>query len=186
MLNNQHNADQLVIDAVTDVESFAQLYRAYYSRIYRFCLHRVYRNEEAEDLTAAVFLTVAKKIKMFKGNTEVDFSRWIYKIAANKANTHIAKTIRQKKLLNIHTSTLANQPKESQNEFPIDWTTLYAHILRLNQLQQTIITLRFFENMTHEQIAAIVGKKPMTVRVTLHRTLKELKDKINHPDRGVI
>ncbi len=56
-----------------------------------------------------------------------------------------------------------------------DWPTLYQAILKLKPKHQTIITLRFFENLEFEQIAKIIKARPATVRVTMHRTLKKLR-----------
>ena len=57
-----------------------------------------------------------------------------------------------------------------------DWLALYAAISKLKLKHQTIIILRFFENLEFEQIAKIIKAKPSTVRVRLHRILGKLRD----------
>ena len=168
------NENDLVIRARTDAEALGRLYDAYYDSIYRFCLCRVFNTETAEDITSSVFLAVARSISNFRGRTESDFRNWLYRIAANHANACIRKKSRRKQLLaqaalSMRTSNTncADQP---------DWPTLYQAILKLKPKHQTIIILRFFENLEFEQIAKIINARPATVRVTLHRILKKLRN----------
>ena len=58
----------------------------------------------------------------------------------------------------------------------LDWPTLYAAIVRLKPEHQTMVTLRFFEDMDYDEIARIVDAKPGTVRVALHRILHRLRE----------
>jgi RNA polymerase sigma factor (sigma-70 family) len=58
----------------------------------------------------------------------------------------------------------------------LDWPTLYAAIRQLKPEHQTILTLRFFENMDYDDIAKVVDARPATIRVTLHRILRRLQE----------
>jgi len=90
--------DDLVLKARTQADALGRLYELYYERIFRFCVHRLFDKETAEDVTSAVFLEVARKIRSFKGRTGQDFANWLYAIAANQANAHIRKTSRRRRL----------------------------------------------------------------------------------------
>jgi RNA polymerase sigma-70 factor (ECF subfamily) len=169
--------DDLVLEARTQAEALSRLYELYYDRIFRFCVHRLFNKEIAEDVTSTVFLEVARGIRTFKGRTEADFQNWLYAIAANQANAYIRKSSRRKKLLkeaagSITASTAGGTDKSSGP----DWPQLYTAILKLKPQHQTIVTLRFFENLKYEQIAQILNVKEATVRVTLHRILNELRN----------
>jgi RNA polymerase sigma-70 factor (ECF subfamily) len=168
--------DDLVVRARRDADALGRLYDAYYDSIYRFCLCRVSNKETAEDITSTVFLAVARGISGFQGRTESDFRNWLYHIAANHANSYIRKTTRRKELLTeaarlmrIKRATVTDDPPE------LDWPMLCAAILTLKPKHQTIIILRFFENMEFEEIAKIVKARPVAVRVALHRALKRLR-----------
>jgi RNA polymerase sigma-70 factor (ECF subfamily) len=58
----------------------------------------------------------------------------------------------------------------------LDWPKLYMAIQKLKPQHQTIVTLRFFENLQYEQIAQILNIKEATLRVRLHRILNELRN----------
>lgn len=173
----QTNNDDLVSRARTDAQALGRLYDLYYDQIFLFCLCRLFSREAAEDITSVVFLTVARSIAGFKGQTEADFRNWLYRIAANHTNSHIRKTSRRKQLFEeaVRTMRIRNINRADRSvEF--DWPALYAAISKLKLRHQTIIILRFFENLEFEQIAKIVKARPSTVRVRLHRILGKLRD----------
>jgi RNA polymerase sigma-70 factor (ECF subfamily) len=157
-----------------DADALGQLYDLYYERIYQFCVHRLFNREIAEDVTSTIFLQVARQIRGFAGRTEKDFRNWLYAIAANNAKAYIRKTSRRKQLLAEAASSVANSDTNCAAE--LDWPRLYAAILKLKPKHQTIITLRFFENMEFEQIGKIINARQATVRVMLHRILKRLRN----------
>jgi len=168
--------DDLVSRARTEADALGRLYELYYGQIFRFCVHRLFYREAAEDVTSAVFLTVAGKMRTFTGRTEADFRNWLYRITVNKANAYIRKTSRRKQLLTEAAAPMIAASADSTNESAeMDWPRLYRAILKLKPKHQTIITLRFFENLEFEQIAKIINAREATVRVTLHRILKKLR-----------
>ena len=167
--------DDLVLRARTQAEALGRLYEMYYERILGFCVYRLFNKEIAEDVTSAVFLEVARSIGVFRGRTVKDFQSWLYAIAANQANAYIRKTTRRKKLLEEAAGSMMAFAAGGTNNSP-DWPKLYTAILKLKPQHQTIVTLRFFENLQYEQIAQIVDVKEATLRVRLHRILNELRN----------
>ena len=171
--------NDLVLKAKTQAAALGRLYELYYERIFRFCVHRLFNKEIAEDVTSAVFLQVARGIRGFKGRSEQDFRNWLYAIAANQANAYIRKTSRRKKLLAEAAGSMRPAAAGSADtSLDPDWPRLYAAILKLKPQHQTIVTLRFFENFSYQQIAQILDVKEATVRVTLHRILNQLRNQL--------
>ncbi len=171
--------NDLVLRAKTQAEALGRLYEMYYERIFRFCVYRLFNKEIAEDVTSAVFLHVARGIRSFKGRSEQDFRNWLYAIAANQANAYIRKTSRRKKLLAEASGSIRPAAAGSADMlFEPDWPRLYAAILKLKPQHQTIVTLRFFENFSYEQIEQILNVKEATLRVTLHRILNQLRKQL--------
>jgi RNA polymerase sigma-70 factor (ECF subfamily) len=169
--------DDWVVLAKTQAGALGQLYELYYDRIFRFCVHRLFNRTTAEDVTSSVFLTVARTMRDFKGRTEQDFRSWIYTIAANQANAYIRKTVRRKRLMNNVPDRDEEDPGGATGEWSrLDWPMLYAAIQELKPEHQTILTLRFFENMDYDEIGRVMDARPATIRVTLHRTLRRLQE----------
>jgi len=168
--------DDLVLEARTQANALGRLYELYYERIFRFCVHRLFNKEIAEDVTSTVFLEVARGIRTFKGRTVQDFRNWLYAIAANQANAYIRKTSRRKELLKEAADLMTAADGSTDKSSEQDWPRLYEAILKLKPQHQTIVTLRFFENLKYGQLAKILNVKEATVRVTLHRILNELRN----------
>ncbi|MBN2457271.1 MAG: hypothetical protein JXB29_12165 [Sedimentisphaerales bacterium] len=58
----QTDSDSLILRARTDADALGELYELYYERIFRFCVHRLFDREIAEDLTSSIFLAVARQV----------------------------------------------------------------------------------------------------------------------------
>ena len=174
----QTSYDDLVELAKTQAAALGRLYELYYDRIFRFCVHRLFNRATAEDVTSTVFLTVARMMRDFKGRTEQDFRAWVYTIAANQANAYIRKTSRRRRLMGTITAHWREDDQDSSEWSSLDWPTLYAAIQRLKPEHQTILTLRFFENLDYDEIGRVVEARPATVRVILHRVLRRLQEEL--------
>ena len=175
--------DDLVLNARTQADALGRLYEMHYERILGFCVYRLFNKEIAEDVTSAVFLEVARSIRLFRGRTVKDFQSWLYAISANQANAYIRKTSRRKKLLEEAAGSMTAFADQGTNNSP-DWPVLYTAILKLKPQHQTIVTLRFFENLQYEQIAQILDVKEATLRVRLHRILNELRNHLQSLNDG--
>ncbi len=175
--------DDLVLNARMQADALGRLYEMYYERILGFCVYRLFNKEIAEDVTSAVFLEVARSIRLFRGRTVKDFQSWLYAIAANQANAYIRKTTRRKKLLEEAAGSMTASAVQGTDNSP-KWPQLYMAILKLKPQHQTIVTLRFFENLHYEQIAQILDVKEATLRVRLHRILNELRNNLQTVNDG--
>ena len=173
------NGDDLVRRARRDAQSLGQLYDRHYAGVFRYCVHRLFVREAAEDVTSQVFLHVAEQIRSFSGSTEADFRNWLYAIAGNQANAYLRKRARRKALL----EAAARQGRiavKAGSDCPgeLDWPKLYEAIAALSPREQTIVTLRSFEGWPFEQIAAALEIKPVTARVAFSRALKKLRARL--------
>jgi len=187
--NDSNAADEarLIAQARSDPDAFIQLYRRHYDAIFRYCAHRLFERQAAEDATSQVFLKAVEHFGRFKGDA-VQFRNWLYRIAVNVANDHLRKAARRQRLLdrasrehNIRIVGGASAPESSNDKFAM----LREAVLSLKPRYQTIITLRFFENMKSTEIAKLLGRSAGTVRSQLARALEELRKRLNHPNGGV-
>lgn len=182
--------DILVNRAAVDGTAFALLYDIYYERIFSYCVSRLRLRQIAQDFTSAAFLAAVQTIPKFGGKTRIEFSNWLYAIATAKINSYLSKK---------HTveGLMATEGEIRQDK--ITWPALHNIILRLRPEEQTVIALRFFENLNIDRIAEITGLKPKGVRfriagalenIKLFDTEKQLEDAVkkldidNAPDAG--
>ncbi len=164
---------QLIARARDDSTAFVQLYRSHYDVIFRYCAHRLFERAKAEDVTSEVFLKVVENIQGFKGN-EQQFRCWLYRIATNAVNNHLRKTNRRNRLLKVAREQ-TNSRVAYCEELAEKLTVLREAVFTLKPRYQTIITLRFFENLKLTEIAEVLGSSPGTIRSQLTRSLAKLR-----------
>ena len=91
--------DKLVTAAGKDRGALGRLYELYHDPIYRYCRHRLFTREAAEDVVSAVFLSVAEGISDFRGTTHGKFRCWLYSIATKKVAQYVRTSSRRRRLL---------------------------------------------------------------------------------------
>jgi RNA polymerase sigma factor (sigma-70 family) len=173
----------LVIQARSDREAFVQLYHRHYDAIFRYCVHRLFDRAVAEDVTSEVFLKMIENFNGFRG-TEAQFRNWLYRIATNAVNNHLRKTNRRKVLLKTACEQASDHTDDCE-ESSRKLVLLRQAMLALKPRYQTIITLRFFENLKLTEIAEVLSSSPGTVRSQLARALAILRSKIAFPPQEI-
>ncbi|MCK4753076.1 MAG: RNA polymerase sigma factor [Planctomycetes bacterium] len=174
--NSDNSVDGcLIAEARRDPTAFAKLYRRHYDAVFRYCMHRLFERQSAEDVTSVAFLKVVENFGRFKGS-ERQFRNWLYKIATNAVNNHLRKAVRRKVLLK-HVSEQAGY--DSHSDVPAEKLAILRRaIFTLKPRYQTIITLRFFEDLKSTEIAEVLGSSDGTVRSQLARALAKLRKEI--------
>jgi len=163
----------LIARARDDSSAFVQLYRSHYDAVFRYCVHRLFERHMAEDITSEVFLKVVENIRGFKGD-EKQFRCWLYRIATNAVNNHLRKAARRTRLLKVAREQ-ANSQVIDCGESAEKLKLLREALFTLRPRYQTIITLRFFENLKLIEIAEVLSSSPGTVRSQLTRALARLR-----------
>jgi len=171
----------LIEKACRDPEAFAQLYLAHYDSVFGYCVRRLFDGHAAEEVTSTVFFKVMHHLGSFDGGA-TDFRSWLLRIATNAVNDYLRDAKRRTALMQ---KAVINTRVESVfvidcNEERLERKALLKEaMLSLKPNYQTVITLRFFENMKLTEIAACLGKKPSTVRSWLSRATAKLRKKLD-------
>ncbi len=185
MTDDQPESDEvsgLVQAAKSNRQAFGQLFNRFYSHIFAYCSRRLLLSAVAEDVTSEVFLKVAGQIAKFPGTTAEDFRRWLFRIATNEINAHLRQTIRRRELLEA--AVELGQVDASacivllDDDSPVDWEEVYRAIGQLSETEQSIISLRFFGGLRHDQIAEVLNLSSTSIRKTLSRSLAKLRERI--------
>ncbi|MHC4204474.1 MAG: RNA polymerase sigma factor [Planctomycetota bacterium] len=166
----------LVIQARSDRAAFVRLYRRHYDATFRYCARRLFDRTAAEDVTSEVFLKMVENFHRFRG-TDAQFRNWLYKIATNAVNNHLRRTSRRNRLLRTAREQRNSRVTDCE-ESPERLALLKQAMLSLKPRYQTIITLRFFENLKMTEIAEVLGSSPGTVRSQMARALAKLRIRI--------
>lgn len=167
-----------------DPDAFAELYDLYVRRIYRFVFFKVSGHEEAEDLTSDVFLKVWNYIAEKK---EVkSFSGLLYRIARNCIIDLYRQKYAQSTPILISDLPEGVDIAEPSDLGEVIGTKVEAQkivstIKKLKREYQEILTFKYVDELSIDEISEIVGKGKIAVRVTLHRALNKLKKLLAGP-----
>ena len=169
------NERQLVLQAQDgNSEAFGQLYDAYMERIYRFVYFRVEDQQTAEDITSQVFLKAWSNLDRFSFN-RTPYLAWLYTIAHNAVIDHY----RTRKVTTALDDVQLSQPDHSEAvENDIDLTaemhSVKTALQALTDDQQKVLTLKFIEGMSNNEIARQLGKREGAIRALQMRGLQAL------------
>ena len=179
---NSDPVNEWVATAAHDRDSFGKLFDHFHPQIFAYCLRRLLVRAVAEDVASEVFLKAARGIGRFPGTTTEDFRRWIYRIATNEVVSQLRVTSRQRELLEsaarmglVGGDVMA--PLVT-TDLDVRWEQVYQELGHLSEREQSIISMRFFGSLSHEQISGVLELKTGTARVILNRALNKLRDRL--------
>ena len=163
-----------------DADAFSRLYDQHIDTIYRYVAIRVPSQQHAEDLAEEVFWRAWKAIKRYR--PERPFLHWLYRIAHNLV---INDAKRDSKHRSYELMAETGHTLQDDSPTPEEEITRQESIQNLRQAlstlspdEQTLLTMRFFENAPYDEIARLLGKSPGSLRVLQHRALKKLAIKL--------
>jgi len=162
-----------------DTQAYGELYDVYVSRIRRFISFRVNTSQDAEELTAEVFLRGWE----YATSSVIDKpSALFYRIARNVVADHYRELERSGEMTTIEAA--AHIPSDApladeQMERKEDRQRLLQTMRLLKDEYRDALMMRYMDEMSVKEIAQALEKTPNNVRVLLHRAKKALEEKIH-------
>jgi RNA polymerase sigma-70 factor (ECF subfamily) len=157
-----------------DAGAFGELYSRYASLILRYLYARLREQESAQDLTQEVFVRVIKGIGGFEFRGEKSFLGWLYTIAGNVL---IGQARRKRAISTPLDESLELVDPHGQDAVHsiFDRVALQQAITQLTEDQQQVLALKFFADMTNQEIATTLGRTEGAVKALQHRALHALQ-----------
>ena len=160
-------------------EQFSQIYDEYIEKIYRFVYLKVNSQETAEDITSKVFMKGWEAYQKAQSpNPKIqNEGAFLYQIARNAVVDYYRERGRTNTVSAEFLSEMADPAENLHNKaiFNADINIVKTAIQKLKQEHQDIIIWHYLEDMPIVEIAKLLDKPAGTIRVILHRGLKELK-----------
>jgi RNA polymerase sigma-70 factor, ECF subfamily len=159
-------------------DAWGELYREYAPAIFRFCRRTMPSREDAEDATTEIFMKVRQKIGQYDASRP--FTAWLYKVAAN----HCWDLLRRRRIRqDLETGDIENMPLEHPDPGQLE-KLLEEHSSQevrtaLDQLParaKMALVLRYYSDMSYEDIADSLGVRRAFVGVLLLRARHQLRD----------
>lgn len=149
-----------------DRTAFAQLYAQYARMVHGILLSRVPRID-VEDLVQDVFLQAMQRLPGLRDLHA--FGGWLAAIARNRSTDYLRRTPRTSELPDTLTAAEDDRGEAA---------AIMAVIRSLPDAYRETLTLRLVEGMTGPEIAARTGLTEGSVRVNLHRGMKQLRERL--------
>jgi RNA polymerase sigma-70 factor (ECF subfamily) len=165
----------LVAAAREDPRMFLALYDRYFDRVLGYVRLRVRDGVTCEDVTSVVFTTALAQLGRFRGDGS--FAGWLFQIARNAVHdVHRRPTVEP-----LGLEVAGSEPDLEEQFLARERVAqLHAVVCLLEPEQQHLLAMRYGAGLAFEEIGAIVGANPGTVRVRMHRILEDLRRR--YPD----
>lgn len=170
-LENEHD---IVDRAKTDERAFEILYNHYFTRIYAYIFKRTGHHETTEDLVSKTFMKAFTHLDKYE-HQGYSFGAWVYRIATNNLIDHYRKT-GKKKTVDIEKAPDMQSSRPDPQEQAI--TTFEKAVVQkalkdLPDKYQEIINLKYFAQLSNQEIAAALGITANNAGVVIHRAVKK-------------
>ena len=161
-----------------DAEAWGQIYREMGPAIFRFCRRALPTREDAEDATMEIFSKLWEG-KLSQYDETRSFSAWLYRVAANHCWDILRRRkIRQDKETEDVETIPLEHPDPSQLDRLIEQKTSeeVRHALhKLGARARMALVLRYYSDMSYDEIADALGVRRAFVGVVLLRARHELR-----------
>jgi RNA polymerase sigma factor (sigma-70 family) len=170
-----------------DPDAWADIYREHAPAVFRFCRRAMPSREDAEDATSEVFIKVRGKLEQYDASRP--FNAWLYRVAAN----HCWDMLRRRRVRqDLETGDVESMPLEHPD--PGQLEQLLAQKSReevrkaldvLPDRTRMALTLRYFSDMSYDEIAETLGVRRAFVGVLLLRARHQLRKVLEESAKGL-
>src|SRR5487761_253957 len=170
-------ADAIARAREGDSEAWAQLYRQFAPAVFRFCRRAMPTREDAEDATSEVFAKLRGRLEQYDASRP--FNAWLYRVAAN----HCWDMLRRRRVRqDLETGDIETMPLEHPDPGQLE-RLLEEHsceqvrkaLEQLSSRARMALTLRYYSDMSYDEIAETLGVRRAFVGVLLLRARHELR-----------
>jgi RNA polymerase sigma-70 factor, ECF subfamily len=164
-----------------DQKAFNYLLDVFWDDVYGFQLKRINNENDAEDITIQTFSKAFDKIATF--NDDYKFKTWLITISKN---IHIDLIRKEKKIISQSISTdesdtiyqvLDESPSPADKIITEqNLAKLLRDIKKLKPHYQEVINLRYFQELSYQEIANTLNEPMNNVKVKLLRAKKLLAE----------
>jgi RNA polymerase sigma-70 factor (ECF subfamily) len=159
-------------------EAWGKLYQHYAAAMFRFCRRVLPTREDAEDATMDIFLKIRGRLHQYDGSRP--FTAWLYKVASN----HCWDLLRRRHIRqDLETSEIDLLPLEHPDPGQLDQLMTAQSgervrdaLHRLPARSRIVLTLRYYSELSYDEIAEALGLRRPFVGVVLLRARHQLRD----------
>lgn len=184
--SDDHVDEVLAARAAVDVQAFSVLYERYGRRVHRYIRARVRDDLVAEDLAAQTFYRSLVSADTYRG--QGSYAAWLFRIAQNTIATW-----RSRRAAQLETPLESVPDRTDDGLSPLTVTlageeraALHDVVEGLPEAQREVVRLRYWMDLSIDEIAQVTTRSSTAVRQLLHRARKRMKDHLSTKDVTIL
>lgn len=155
-------------------KGFLQLMDTYKKPLYWHIRRLVVSHQDAEDILQETFINVYRFSGSFKGESRI--FTWIYRIATNECIKHFRRNSKWSKNSGSITDRIAGELSESDTEnSDLMLVKFQQAILQLPEKQRIVFNLRYYDDLSYEDIGQILNSSVNTLKTNYHYASEKIK-----------
>lgn len=156
-----------------EVEAFSELVRRHQTAVYNLCFRFMRDPALAEDMAQEAFIKAFRLLRGFRGDSS--FSTWLYRVACSVCLTELG---RRKKRFGIAlplsgAAVEAATPPVSVSDMP---EAIRRCVTKLPARYAQAVTLYYLQELSYEEVAAVMQVSLGTLKTWLHRARHQLRE----------
>lgn len=163
-------------DPATQERAFALLVKTYGKRLYAHIRGIVISHDDANDVLQNTFIKVFRHIDSFKGDSKL--YTWLYRIATNESLTFLEQKSRKSgvSIEQLQVSEFETSGLDNEMDGEAIAATLQKALLQLPAKQQLVFRMKYFDELTYEEIAEITGTTIGALKASYHHAVRKIDD----------
>ncbi len=175
---NINSTDDELIESFKEgnKNAFNLIVMKYQKKVYWTVRKMVLDHDDADDLTQEVFIKLYKSLGEFRGESKL--FTYVYKMAINYSLNHLN---RNKKILSrksaVDNSQLRSYDKIADEEISSKERTMLLEeaIRSLPEQQRAVFNMRYYDNLTYEEISGILNKSVGGMKANYFHAIKKIE-----------
>jgi len=159
-------------------EAFRLLVRKYQEKLYWHIRKIVISHEDADDILQNVFIKIWQGLREFRYESRL--YTWMYRIATNEALNFLSEKSRKVYGNSDEITAYLENTLESDVFFSGDKIRkeLQKAILTLSERQRLIFNMKYFDDMSYDDMAEILQVAVGTLKATYHNAVKKIEESL--------
>ena len=152
------------------------LFETHFERVSRYIAVRIGNRSEAEDMASEVFVRALQSVDSYR-ETGSPMEAWVFRIAHNIVVDHLRRRGRRPGSVPLDDAPpVSYTPNPGAHlERQEELRELHRALEQLSEAQRQVLALRFGADLSSEEAAHAMGKKPGAIREMQSAAVKKLR-----------
>ena len=154
--------------------NWKHIIETYQEPLYWHIRRIVVSHDDAKDILQEVFIQAFNNISQLKHPKAI--KAWLYRIATNKSLRHLESRSNQTTPLDQTPEALLDQLSTNDNNNENELLIKFQKALQtLPPQQKAVFTLRYYDELSYDEISQITGTKKDTLKASYHNAKQKIK-----------